>query len=191
MDISINAHNVELTQRLRDHVERKTARLDRYMPNLAEVRVDLSSQSTKSAVQRQAAQITVRDDRGTILRAEEKDSDMFAAVDAVVDKLYRQIKRYRGKKIKSRRGGGSTVEEMALGEPLPLEFEEDEFEQEEQTIVRRKRFPLRPMAAEEAIEQMELLGHSFFVFFDVDDEMVNVVYKRHDDNYGLLQPEFD
>jgi putative sigma-54 modulation protein len=191
MDISINAHNVELTQRLRDHVERKTARLDRYMPNLAEVRVDLSSQSTKSAVQRQAAQITVRDDRGTILRAEEKDSDMFAAIDAVVDKLYRQIKRYRGKKIKGRRGGGSTVEEMALGEPLPLEFEEDEFEQEEQTIVRRKRFPLRPMAAEEAIEQMELLRHSFFVFFDVDDEMVNVVYKRHDDNYGLLQPEFD
>jgi len=191
MDISINAHNVELTQRLRDHVERKTARLDRYMPNLAEVRVDLSSQSTKSAVQRQAAQITVRDDRGTILRAEEKDSDMFAAIDAVVDKLYRQIKRYRGKKIKGRRGGGSTVEEMALGEPLPLEFEEDDFEQEEQTIVRRKRFPLRPMAAEEAIEQMELLGHSFFVFFDVDDEMVNVVYKRHDDNYGLLQPEFD
>ncbi|UCG23915.1 MAG: ribosome-associated translation inhibitor RaiA [Chloroflexota bacterium] len=191
MEISINTHNVELTQRLRDHVERKTARLDRYMPNLVEVRVDLSSQNTKSAVQRQAAQITVRDDRGTFLRAEERDSDMFAAVDAVVDKLYRQIKRYRGKKIKGRRGGGSTVEEMALGEPLPLEFEEDEFEQEEHTIVRRKRFPLRPMAAEEAIEQMELLGHSFFVFFDVDDEMVNVVYKRHDDNYGLLQPEFD
>ena len=191
MEISINTHNVELTQRLRDHVERKTARLDRYMPNLAEVRVDLSSQSTKSAVQRQAAQITVRDDRGTILRAEERDSDMFAAVDAVVDKLYRQIKRYRGKKIKSRRSGGSTVEEMALGEPLPLEFEEDEFEQEERAIVRRKRFPLRPMAAEEAIEQMELLGHSFFVFFDVDEEMVNVVYTRHDGNYGLLQPEFD
>ena len=193
MDISINTHNVELTQRLRDHVERKTAKLDRYLPNLVEVRVDLSSQATKSAVQRQAAQITVRDERGTILRAEERDSDMFAAVDAVVDKLYRQIKRYRGKQIKGRRGGGSTVEEMALGEPLPVEFEEAaDFEEEvEPTIVRRKRFTLQPMAAEEAIEQMELLGHSFFVFFDVDDEMVNVVYKRHDDNYGLLQPEFD
>lgn len=193
MDISINTHNVELTERLRDHVERKTAKLDRYMPNLAEVRVDLSSQSTRSAVERQVAQLTVRDDRGTILRAEERNSDMFASVDAVVDKLYRQIKRYRGKKIKSRRGGGSTVEEMALGEPLPLELEEefDEFEELEHTIVRRKRFPLRPMSAEEAIEQMELLGHSFFVFFDVDEEMVNVVYKRHDDNYGLLQPEFD
>jgi putative sigma-54 modulation protein len=160
------------------------------MPNLTEVRVDLSMQNTRSAVQRQAAQITIRDDRGTILRAEERDSDMFAAVDAVVDKLYRQIKRYRGKRIKGRRGSGSTVGEMALGEPLPLELEE-ELIAEEATIVRRKRFPLRPMAPEEAIEQMELLGHNFYVFFDVADEMVNVVYKRDDGNYGLLQPEFD
>lgn len=190
MDISINTHNVELTQRLQDHVEKKTAKLDRYLPNLAEVRVDLSTQNTRSAVQRQAAQITVRDDRGTILRAEERDSDMFAAVDAVVDKLYRQIKRYRGKRIKGRRGAASTVEEMALGEPLPLEIEE-ELVEEEASIVRRKRFPLRSMSPEEAIEQMELLGHSFFVFFDVDEEMVNVVYKRHDGNYGVLQPEFD
>lgn len=190
MDISINSHNVELTERLRDHVERKTAKLDRYMPNLAEVRVDLSTQNTRSAVQRQAAQITIRDDRGTILRAEERDSDMFAAVDAVIDKLYRQIKRYRGKRIKSRRGAGSTVEQMALGEPLPLAFE-DELAPEEPAIVRRKRFPLRSMSPDEAIEQMELLGHSFFVFFDIGEEMVNVVYKRHDGNYGLLQPEFD
>lgn len=190
MDISINSNNVELTERLRDHVERKTSKLDRYMPNLMEVRVDLSMQNTRSAGERQAAQITIRDDRGTILRAEERNSDMFAAVDAVVDKLYRQIKRYRGKQIKSRRGGGSTVEEMALGEPLPMEVEEDLVDAEA-TIVRRKRFALRPMAPEEAIEQMELLGHSFFVFFDVGEEMVNVVYKRHDGNYGLLQPEFD
>lgn len=190
MDISITSHNVELTQRLRDHVEKKTAKLDRYMPSLVEVRVDLSTQKTRSAVERQAAQITIRDDRGTILRAEERDSDMFAAVDAVVDKLYRQIKRYRGKRIKSRRGGASTVEEMALGEPLPQEIEE-EVEEQEASIVRRKRFPLRSMSPEEAINQMELLGHNFFVFFDVDEEAVNVVYRRDDGDYGLLQPEFD
>jgi putative sigma-54 modulation protein len=160
------------------------------MPNLAEVRVDLSTQNTRSATQRQVAQLTIRDDRGTILRAEERNSDMFAAIDSVVDKLYRQIKRYRGKRIKSRRSSASTVEEMALGEPLPLEIEEAEFE-DEYAIVRRKRFSLRSMSPEEAIEQMELLGHSFFVFFDVDEEMVNVIYKRDDGNYGLLQPEFD
>ncbi|MFN2189691.1 MAG: ribosome hibernation-promoting factor, HPF/YfiA family [Candidatus Promineifilaceae bacterium] len=188
MDISINTHGVELTEKLQEHVERKTARLDRYMPNLIEVRVDLSSQNTKSAVQRQAAQITVRDNRGTILRAEERNSDMFAAIDAVVDKLYRQIKRYRGKRIQNRRSGA--VDEYIVGEPLPFE-EEIEIIEEEPSIVRRKSFPLRPMVSEEAIEQMELLGHSFFVFFNVDEETINVVYKRHDGDYGLLQPVFD
>ena len=188
MDISINTRGVELTQKLQDHVERKTARLDRYMPNLVEVRVDLSSQNTRSAVERQVAQITVRDNRGTILRAEERNSDMFAAIDSVLDKLYRQIKRYRGKRIQNRRSGA--VEEYVIGEPLP--FEEDiEFSEEEPSIVRRKSFNLRPMVSEEAIDQMELLGHSFFVFFNPDEEAINVVYKRNDGNYGLLQPVFD
>lgn len=190
MEILINTHNIELTSRLQEHVEKKTSRLDRYMPNLAEVHVDLSSQNTRSAVERQVAQITVRDDRGTILRAEERSNDMFAAIDTVVDKLYRQIKRYRGKRIKSRRSGGTG--ELLMEEPLPLELDVDEIlEEEEFSIVRRKRVPLRPMSPEEAIEQMELLGHSFFVYFDIDDESVNVVYKRHDDTYGILQPVFD
>ncbi len=189
MEISINTHKVELTPRLQNHIERKTARLDRYMPNLAEVRVDLSTQQTRNAVERQVAQLTVRDDRGTFLRAEERSSDMFAAIDAVIDKLYRQIKRYRGKRIKNRRSGAGQNDAW-LGEPLPVEIEE-EAATSEPTIVRQKRVPLRPMSPEEAIEQMELLGHSFFVYFDVDSESVHVVYKRHDDNYGVLQPVFD
>jgi putative sigma-54 modulation protein len=187
MDISITTHNVDLTDRLRSHVEKKTGRLDRFMPDLTDVRVDLSSQNTRNAVQRQSAQITIRDGRGTILRAEERSNDMFAAVDAVIDKLYRQIKRYRGKRRDNRRGGGNG--DTVLGEPLP--FEEEEMAVEESVIVRRKRFPLRPMLSDEAIEQMELLGHNFFVFFNADEEAVNVVYKRHDGNYGLLQPVFD
>ncbi len=192
MEISINTHHVELTPRLNSHIEKKTARLDRYMPNLSEVHVELSSQNTRSAVERQVAQITIRDDRGTILRAEERSNDIFAAIDAVVDKLYRQIKRYRGKRIRDRRSGGG-VDENLVGEPLPFEPEVEEGfdEDEEAVIVRRKRFPLRPMSPEEAIEQMELLGHSFFVYFDIDEEAVNVVYTRHDGNYGLLQPIFD
>jgi len=192
MEISVNTHHVEMTPRLQSHIEKRTARLDRYMPNLSEVYVELSSQNTRSAVERQVAQITVRDDRGTILRAEERSNDMFAAIDAVVDKLYSQINRYRGKRIQDRRSGAS-VDEYLLGEPLPFEPEvEEAFDEDgEAVIVRRKRFPLRPMSPEEAIEQMELLGHSFFVYFDIDEEAVNVVYKRHDGNYGLLQPVFD
>lgn len=189
MDITISTHNVELTPRLQSHVEKKAGRLDRYMPDLVEIRVDLSSENTRSVVERQIAQITIRDGRGTILRAEERDSDMFAAVDAVVDKLYRRINRYRGKRRQSRRGSGA--EELSFGEPLPLQETELVETVEEATIVRRKQFPLRPMVPDEAIEQMELLGHSFFVFFNVDEEAVNVVYRRHDGNYGLLQPMFD
>ena len=188
MDIAINTHGVELTQKLQNHVERKTEKLDRYMPNLVEVRVDLSSQNTRSAVERQVAQITVRDNRGTILRAEERNSDIFAAIDAVIDKLYRQIKRYRGKRIQNRRSGSYT-EDYVIGEPLPHE-EEMEMEEFEPSIVRQKSFALRPMVSEEAIEQMELLGHSFYIFLNVDEDAINVVYKRGDDNYGLLQPEF-
>lgn len=189
MEISINTHNVELTPRLRSHIEKKAGRLDRYMPHLTDARVELTSQNARNALERQVAQITVRDERGTILRAEERDSDMFAAIDAVVDKLYRRIKRYRGKRLQERRSG--STDELVYMEPLPLE-EEVTFseEEEEHTIVRHKRFPLRPMNSDEAVEQMELLGHTFFVFFNVEEEAINVVYKRRDGNYGLLLPEF-
>ncbi|NCF68709.1 MAG: ribosome-associated translation inhibitor RaiA [Chloroflexi bacterium] len=188
MELSIHGHNLEITTRLRNYVEKKTARLDRYMPNLYSVQVDLSTENTRSAVERQVAQITIRDDRGTILRAEERNSDIFAAVDAVIDKLYRQIERYRGKRKRKQRGNAA-VEAFNLGEPLPLEEEEDLGGIP--SIVRTKRFALHPMSAEEAIDQMELLGHDFFVFFNTADDGINVLYRRRDENYGLLQPEFD
>ncbi|MEJ2747219.1 MAG: ribosome-associated translation inhibitor RaiA [Anaerolineae bacterium] len=187
MELTINGRNLEITQRIENYVQKKTGKLDRYMPNLVKIHVDLTEENTRSAVQRQVAQITIRDDRGTILRAEERSSDMFAAIDAVVDKLYRQINRYQGKRRRKWRNVGG--EEPILGEPLPLEEEIEE--PEEQVIVRYKRFPAHPMPAEEAIEQMELLGHDFFVFFNPDDEAINVLYRRRDGNYGLLQPELD
>ncbi|MDX1688103.1 MAG: ribosome-associated translation inhibitor RaiA [Candidatus Promineifilaceae bacterium] len=190
MDLLIHSRNMEVTDRLRDYVEKKTGRLDRYMPNLIEVRVDLAEESARSAIDRQVAQITIRDERGTILRAEERSNDMFASVDAVIDKLYRQINRYRGKRQRNRRSGSGARQEL---EPLPIEEELlDEVVEEmdaDHQIVRRKRFSMQPMSPEEAIDQMELLGHDFFIFFNPDEEGVNVVYKRHDGNYGLLMPE--
>lgn len=186
MELLIHGKNMDLTDRLKDYVEKKTSRLDRYMPNLSEARVDLSAENTRSAVESQVAQITIRDDRGTILRAEERSNDMFAAVDAVVDKLYRQIKRYRGKRQQRWRSGG--IKNEFLGEPLPLEEELLE-EEADHAIVRYKRFAMHPMSPEEAIDQLELLGHDFFVFFNSEEEAINVLYKRRDNNYGLLQPE--
>lgn len=189
MELSINGHNIDITTRLQNYVEKKTSRLDRYMPNLVDVRVDLTEEAhTRSAESRQVAQITIRDNRGTILRAEERSNDLFAAIDAVVDKLYRQINRYRGKRKRKWRNSGSN-EELILGEPLPIEGEMEA--ESERAVVRYKRFSMRPMSVEEAIDQLELLGHDFFVFFNLDENAVNVLYKRRDYNYGLLQPALD
>ncbi len=185
MELEILALDMELTQRLRNYAEKKTARIDRYLPNLTSVRVELSQESTRSAVDRHVAEITIRDERGTILRAEERNSDIFAAIDAVTDKIYRQIERYRGKRKSKMRG---RYDNQAAEELLPVDSEEEE-DDELAAIVRRKRFPLYPMSPADAIEQMELLGHDFYVFFNMEDEAINVLYRRRDGNFGLLQPE--
>jgi len=187
MELRVFARDMELTPRIHQYVETKTSRLDRYMPNLADVMVELSQQNAKNANERQVAQITIRDTRGTILRAEERSGDMFASIDAVVDKLYRQIKRYRGKR-RAKRHTVSVGEALADLEPVPVD-EDMEEAVEAMSIVRRKRFSVQPMTAEEAIDQMELVGHDFFVFINVEDDGVNVIYRRRDGNYGLLQPD--
>lgn len=186
MTLSINVHNFELTPRLQNYVEKKTVRLDRYMPSLMETTVDLSEQNARNSEERQIAQITVRDRHGTILRAEERSNDIFAAVDAVVDKMYRQISRYRGKLKQRQRRGGDLGDELLNAEPLPIEVAAAD---EDGKIVRNKHFSMRPMTLDEAIDQMDLLGHDFFVFFNGDEEAINVLYKRRDGNYGVLQPD--
>jgi putative sigma-54 modulation protein len=184
---------MDVTDRLREYVDKKTRRLDRYLPGISELNVDLVDENTRSTVGRYVAQITLRDERGTILRAEERTDDMFSSIDAVVDKLHRQINRYRGKRLSNRREtdepefAALPPDAAPLGDEDFMDMEADESYQ----IVRRKRFPLQPMSTEEAIEQMELLGHDFFVFFNHEEEAVNVIYRRHDGNYGLLLPELD
>jgi putative sigma-54 modulation protein len=181
MELTIKGRNVEVTDRLRDYVHDKIGRLDRYLPTISEAWVDLSVEGTKAAQDRQVCQVTVRSN-GTILRAEERSDDMFNAIDAVLDKMYRQIARYKGKRKNRWRGAGVAIE------PLPEGFEEEEYE-DEPVIVRSKRFAMTPMHPEEAVEQMELLDHDFFVFYNAEAGDVNVLYRRGDGNYGLLQPE--
>ena len=183
MDLILKGKNVEVTDRLREYVEQKIGKLDRYLPSISEAWVELSSEETKAAQDRQVCQVTVRSN-GTILRAEERSDDMFSAIDTVLDKMYRQIARYKGKRKNRWRGAGTTVE------PLPIALGE-ELEEEVRSIVRVKRFPMTPMVPEEAVEQMELLGHDFFVFFNAEEGRINVLYRRKGGNYGLLQPELD
>jgi putative sigma-54 modulation protein len=181
MELTIKGRNVEVTDRLRDYVHKKIGKLDRYLPSISEAWVDLSVEGTRAAEHRQVCQVTVRSN-GTILRAEERSDDMYNSIDTVLDKMYRQIARYKGKRKNRWRGAGIAAE------PLPIELEE-ESEEETPNIVRIKSFPMTPMLPEEAVEQMELLGHDFFVFYDADEGQVNVLYRRKDGDYGVLQPE--
>lgn len=176
MELSIFARKLEMTPRLNDYVERKVEKLDRYLPLIDEARMDLSVENTRSNDDRQVAQLTVWS-RGMILRAEERTGDMFASIDAVMNKMYRQIARYKGKRQDRWQ---ASAEELPIEEPVEEHMGE---------IVRVKRFEVRPMLPDEAIEQMELLGHHFYVFLNAEEGDINTVYKRRDGDYGLLQPE--
>lgn len=177
MELVISGKNLEISDWLYEFVETKVQRLDRYLPGIEEARVDLSVENTKSADSRQRAQLTLR--RGkVVLRSEERSADMFTAVSAALDKMQRQIDRYKGRRWQ--RKGPREPEPMDM-----LDLEEEELP----GIVRTKRFTMLPMTPEEAIEQMELLGHDFFVFFNGDVDEINVLYRRKDGDYGLLQPE--
>jgi putative sigma-54 modulation protein len=176
----ITGKNIEVSDWMRQYVEKKMGKLDKYLTSISEVRVELSVQKTKSARDSQVAQVTVRSN-STILRAEEKSDDILASIDVVLDKMYRQIARFKGKRERHGRGAGAV-------EPLVVEVEEGE-EEPVGKVVRVKRFMVQPMTPDEAIEQMELLGHNFFLFFNRETDSMNVLYRRNDGNYGLLQPE--
>ncbi len=181
MELLVNTRNLELTEYLRQYVEKKIGKLDRYLPSIVEARVELAAEDTKTAGEIYIAQVTLRADR-TILRGEERTHDIFSAIDAVLDKMYRQIVRYKGKRQDRFRG-------RAEMPPIPME-EVGEIEEElAGRIVRRKRFQALPMDEQEAIEQMELLGHDFFVFNNAETGQISVVYRRKDGNYGLIEPE--
>jgi putative sigma-54 modulation protein len=192
MQLTIKGRNIEVTDRLRSYVDKKIGRLDRFLPELAEARVELSEEASQKTSHRQVAQVTVRSN-GTLLRAEERSNDIYAAIDAVTDKLHRQIRRYKGKrrrKMERAQVAAAAAEEYELTDLVEqLEGVEEDEGFVEGRIVRVKRFQMVPMATEEAMEQMELLGHDFFVFFNPAEDAVNVLYRRADGNYGLLQPE--
>jgi putative sigma-54 modulation protein len=182
MQVIVQGRNLQVTDRLREYVEDKTSKLDRYLPTITEARMELSTEKTRSAEDRHVAQLTVRI-KGVLLRSEERSADMFTSVDMVMDKIRRQIDRYK----KKRRGRLRS----AQVESLPDEEIEEEALSSEGRIVRTKRFRVTPMGPAEAVEQMELLGHNFFMFFNADEGQLNVVYRRRDGDYGLLQPEMD
>jgi putative sigma-54 modulation protein len=183
--IEVLARNMEVTKHIQDYVTKKAAKLDRYMGDIEEVKVELSyTKSARSAMDRQVAQITVRG-RRTLLRTEERSDDLFAAFDTALDKMQRQIERQKGKRQRGR-GDGRTAAEVSVEPPA----EKGEEESAGVPIMRRKTFNLPPMNEAEALEQMRDLGHdNFFIFFNIETNAINVLYRRRDGTYGLIEPK--
>ncbi len=185
MEVIIRTRGAEFGDALQDYAERKVRKLDRFYPDIREAEVELAVENSRSMEERQVAQITLRADHGMILRAEERTADMRSSIDAALDKMERQIKRYKGK-----RWGSQSRRKADTVEPSPQDFDLEEEEEEGlEALVRVKEFRTRPMDVEEAIEQMELLGHDFFIFYNVNTNNYSVVYRRRGEGYGLLLPE--
>jgi len=183
----VHGRNVEVTDWIREYLDKKVGKLERFLPQVNDARVELTHNATRAAEDRYTAQITVWTN-GQILRAEESTSDILASIDATVDKMSRQIRRFKGRRFQERRRASAAA--TAEAQMAATMIEEAPDEEEFGHIIRRKEFALEPMDEEDAVAQMELLGHDFFVYYDMNDKAVNVLYRRRDGQYGLLQPRF-
>ena len=218
MEVTFRPKNFKLAPDIESHIRKRIERLPRHLDHLEAAEVSLAQQPTHLNPQRlqYVAQLTLRT-RNNLIRSEVAHSELLTAVDQAVDHLSRQIERYKGRYYRRRKGSsglGKSSAEMASIMPLPeapsvvemaaaAELEDslmptvssnsnasaDIDESEAGEIVRVKRFNVQPMFPEEAVEQMELLGHTFFIFWNAGEERMNVIYRRNDGNYGLLQPE--
>jgi len=182
MRVTVKGKNVHVTDTLKNYAEQKLQKLSKYFSNIKDAQVTQSIQRNWHIVEVQL------EGDGVFLRAEERSADMYASIDMVVEKLERQVKRFKGKLLQHSRSVEKAetedevdTEEMAAGD--------DETEDGLPNIVKTKRFAIKPMTAEEAAMQMELINHDFFVFLNQETEEVNVLYRRKDGNYGLIEPE--
>jgi putative sigma-54 modulation protein len=178
MQIEVRGKNIEVTPALNDYAVKRIGKLGKYVDQEVSAYVALSVEG-----ELQKVEVTIALS-GLILRSEVLLTDLYAAIDEVVEKLERQLEKHKTKLYKRYRDKGlrHTAFDQPAGSPA---VQEEPFK-----IVRSKRFALKPMDEEEAIMQMDLLGHTFFVFFNAKTEEVNVVYKRNDQNYGLIEPQF-
>lgn len=186
--VDIKSNGFEVKDRLFDYVNKKAGKLDRYLNDLEEVKVELTyAKSSKMINDRFVAQITLLGKK-IMLRSEERADDIYPAFDAAMDKIQRRIERFKGKRSRGR-GDGVSVGQATLEMEQDVHLEESAVK-EEPLIARRKKFILYPMDEYEAMEQSKLLGHEdFFVFFNMNTNSVNVLYTRRDGTYGLIETE--
>lgn len=174
MKFIIIGRNIDVTEGLKSAVQEKLGKLERYFTPETEIHVTLSVEKD-----RQKIEVTIPV-KGNIIRSEQVSSDMYVSIDLVEEVIERQLRKYKTKIVNQQQAGGN----------FQKEFVEDEFlEDEEVKIIRTKKFGIKPMYPEDACVQMELLGHNFFVFCNAETDEINVVYKRKDNTYGLIEPE--
>ena len=176
MRIKITGRNIDLTEGIKSAVEDKLNKLEKYFTPDTDVYVTLSVEK-----ERQKVEVTIPT-KGNIIRSEQVSNDMYVSIDLVEEVIERQLKYYRTKLISKHQNAASAFKQEFL--------EEQSVEDEEIQITRVKKFDMKPMYAEDACVQMELLGHDFFVFVNAETDEVNVVYKRKGNTYGLIEPEF-
>ncbi|MEW6032008.1 MAG: ribosome-associated translation inhibitor RaiA [Bacillota bacterium] len=174
MKMDLTARNLEIGDDLRRYIEKKVRKFAKYFDGSAPAQVVLKNEKG-----RQIVEITLPID-GMFVRGEEATNDIYASVNMAVEKIERQIEKYRTRFLRRKREGRAQVRSLPTA-PSP--------DEEEPRLVRVKRFNIKPMPAEEAILQMNLLGHDFYVFMNSETEQVSVVYRRRDGNYGLIEPE--
>ncbi len=186
MQLVVKGKNMEVNDRLKEFVERKITRLQRVLPDIAEAEVELSSAKTKRAGMQYVVEVTLKAN-GALIRGEQSADDAYTAMDAVLNKIDRQVARYKTKRFGAFNKGAaearSSVIAATQGEIAPVE------DGEEGRLVRTKRFVMKPMDVEEALDQMQLLGHNFFVFNNAETGRVSVVYRRDDGHFGLIEPD--
>ena len=173
MKVNVSGKNINVTQALKEYAEKKVGKLERFFETPVTAQVTLSVEKDRHKVE------VTMPINGMILRGETETNDMYSPIDLVVDKLEKQIEKYKTKMSRN-------IKKSAL---KYNSTEQRAWEENEPRVVKVKRFALKPMDIEEAVMQMELLGHSFFVFANAETDQVNVVYKRRDGNYGLIEPE--
>ena len=191
MDLTVKSRNGKVTERQRQHIEEKLGKLGRYMDQITSATVEVHTEQHRQAGEVHRVQVTLTGDRGVILRAEEQSSDLYGAIDEVQSVLQRQIKRYKEKYWRRERQRRQT-DKIVVSDVTPVVevvAPEEEFEGRDVEVIRTKQFTLRPMFTDDAIEQMELLGHNFFVFQDAESQRFSVLYRRRDGNYGLIVPD--
>ncbi|MGG3887892.1 ribosome hibernation-promoting factor, HPF/YfiA family [Metabacillus fastidiosus] len=183
MRYNIRGENIEVTPALKEYTEKKISKLERYFDDSVDANVNINLKYYNDKESKIEVTIPMSD---LVLRAEEHNEDMYAAIDLVVNKLERQIRKHKTKVNRKSREKGAKLT-FAAGAADEIEsavaLEEDTLE-----LVRTKRFNLKPMDSEEAILQMNMLGHNFFVFTNSENNATNVVYKRKDGKYGLIEP---